>query len=50
VTKSRRFALEEHTCMGERRNAYRIFVDKPQRMTLFGRLNVDGKIMKWIVE
>jgi hypothetical protein len=36
---------------GEKRNAYRVFVGKPEGKRPLGRLEADGRIiLKWILE
>jgi hypothetical protein len=52
MIKSRRIRWAGHVArMGEKRNAYRIFVEKPEGKRPLGRLDVGGRIiLKWIVE
>jgi hypothetical protein len=52
MTKSRRMRWAGHVArMGEKRNAYRIFVGKLEGKRLLGRPDVGGcTILKWILE
>jgi hypothetical protein len=36
--------------MGEKRNAYRILVGEPEGRRPLGILDVDGRILEWILE
>jgi hypothetical protein len=52
MIKSRRMRWAGHVArMGEKRNAYRILVRKPEGKRALGRQNVGGwTILKWILE
>jgi hypothetical protein len=46
VIKSRRVRLAGHVaCMGEMRNAYRIFISKPEGSDHSEDLSIDGRII-----
>jgi hypothetical protein len=52
MIKSRRMRWAEQVAlMGEKRNAYRILVEKPEGNKPLGRLDVGGRIiLEWILE
>jgi hypothetical protein len=52
MMNSRRMRWAGHVArMGEKRNAYRILMGKPQTKQPLGSLGVDGRvILKWILE
>jgi hypothetical protein len=49
MMKSRRMRWARHVPrMGEKRNAYRILVGKPEGKKPLGRPKVGGRILEWI--
>jgi hypothetical protein len=51
ITKSRKLKWARHvTCMGEQKNAHKVFVGKPESKRTLGKPTHRGRILKFLLQ